>query len=71
MNNIKSINNINVHSLISFKDKQNFNNANTIPPPGCLESLALNESTIFLFRNFVYSKEKSFALCLLLSKLFT
>ena len=25
MNNIKSINNINVHSLISFKDKQNFN----------------------------------------------
>ena len=71
MNNIKSINNINVHSLISFKDKQYFNNANTTPPPGCLESLALNESTIFLFRNFVSSKEKSFALCLLLSKLFT
>lgn len=32
MNNIKSINNINVHSLISFKDKQNFNNANTTLP---------------------------------------
>lgn len=32
MNNIKSINNINVHSFISFKDKQNFDNANTTPP---------------------------------------
>ena len=29
----------------------------------CLESLALNVSTVFLFRNFVSFKEKTSALC--------